>query len=389
MSFRRAAALLVLLASCATPVADTPTPAAPRPVSPRLAHRFVARFVRADGTVVAEPVVIVADGDTARIDVVKESSYVRDVDVASGSAGPDRAVPVEGTLTVGFSVALLAETRTDRPDDLAVAFDVAATRTVGAAPRRTPRIGASPAEGIEVEFPRIETTAFAGARRLPLGRAVQVASFPADGGDVTLELRADVIQGAADPASASEGAAGPPSLLESLVRAAAGGAPVVTIAFQEEGGTLTGRICGTVAGFGEGGPPRRAAPSLVDPEIPWRSLRTVTAPGAHIERRLDVAHVAAYEARGAWADPVVATHTSGCDVTIGDDRQFHVRWTAAPEFIPRRVEPVPGLSVDVDRSMSTRAAAATPILPGETEIPVGRFADTTGAIVRLACTVGE
>jgi hypothetical protein len=391
MSVRRVALLLFLVASCATPPEPVPPSAAPRPVGPRVAHRFTARFLRADGTVLAEPAVIVADGDTGRIEVVTETPYVRDVDVATGggTAGGDRAAPVEGKLALGLSVSFLAETRSDRPGEIAVAFDVAASRTVGVAPRRTLRIGPPPAEGVEVEFPRVETTAFAGARRLQFGPAVKVASFPADGGDVTLELRADVVPGTVDAAPADAGVATAPSLLSTLLRAAADGAPVVTIAFQEEGGTLAGRICGTGADVGEVAPTRGAAPALVVPEMPWRALATVSAPGAHVERRLDVAHVAGYEARGGSADPVVATHTSGCDVTFGDDGKFHVRWTAAPEFLPRRLEPVPGMSVDVDRPMFTRAAAATPVVPGETEIPVGSFASTTGAIVRLSCTAGE
>jgi hypothetical protein len=116
---------------------------------------------------------------------------------------------------------------------------------------------------------------------------------------------------------------------------------------------------------------------------------TVAAEGARVGRRLETACVVAFSVRGEAVDPAVDTYTSGCDVTVGAEGKFHVRWTSTPQLLPFRKEPIRGYVADVERVTAMRAAAATPIREGETEIPMGAFTSGGDTLVRLGCHFEE
>ncbi|MCE9637389.1 MAG: hypothetical protein K8T90_16920 [Planctomycetes bacterium] len=344
------------LAGCASGAVTSP----PVPSGPRSTYVVEARFACADGTVVAAPRVVFFGGDVAQIAVTQEAAYVRDVDVRPTGLGGDAPVAVAGTLATGLTLTLFAESIAGNDADVALAFDFQATRVAEAAAKRALRIAPPPTPATDVDLPRTETSAMTGAQRMTFGTAAVVATFPSDAGDVTVSLRVTrlpALNTLHDPDQAAGAPAAP--LLASLAHAAAAGtARVGTFSFEEEG---AGRA-----------------------SLQRRSVTTVLAPGAHAERRLDTAFVSGYAPHGASLDPQIATFSSGCDVTVGDDGKFHARWTAAPTFTTARID-LSGHAFEFDAPTTARAGAATPIRPGETEFPMGAFTGGAPGLVRLNC----
>lgn len=359
------------------------------------AFRAELRFLRADGTTLAAPRLVVLPGQRATIEMVQQISYVQDFDVAR--AGDDWvADPVIGVVAPGVRVDLTVleadSNRDGRTDEAALAWSVVASdlrrpiahREVGALATGTPA-------PVTVQFPRWESVEVSGARRIAVGEDAELARFPdpAGSGDVVLRGRVErvIVPGPVEGPAVrpDEGPDGPHRVLRDLGRSAAGGASA---------GRL--RVSAVRLPPGFGGPDSRGVERLAT-----IAVASVMAPGVRGADLLRETYLADWDvettSRIGVFDPVVGTQESGISAEVGPDGRLLLRWRTTPRWDRFSIAPGgtrsanltnaesvidPSLRLTLDQPESSAVERSVPLEPGRSVHPFFRLPDGgTAALV--------
>ncbi len=384
----RAAAPLFRTAAVEVP------PARPEPILPPVAGArkgvsLEIRFETSDGTTVLAPRITAFAGRRANVQVLRQTAYVRDFDVAKKD-GTAVADPVIGILQDGIALEVRAHPA-ERGTLLSWVVQAARVREPMAKETFTDLQG----NRCTIQLPTVDRSEAGGVRALADGVWGLLARLPdGKGGTVAVTARATAVdlefdtaaEDARDIALVDEEAS--PGNRDSVLPevAARPGAPAGSLEVRAVA-LRTQLPAGSVVEMSALGG------AALEPLAPG-DLAAVTqcVPGARVACLLDESFVGdfRYEKDPApeTVDPVVEVRVSGLEAAVGEDGLLDVRWTTTPRWDRFRFAPAGTHDlrrVSIERPASSTHAARLVPAPGTRLVVLAALADgrSAGVLVRF------